>query len=136
MPGDLFVVRVAGNFLNDDNLGSIEFGVEILKARLVVVLGHRSCGAVTAALDFVRDGAAPAGHIQGIVDRDRARRCVRRATLPGWLDNAIAQNVARNVAAMTAGSKIVARSPSKRRSAGDRWNLQRPHGPRRVRLGR
>ncbi|HYL27654.1 MAG TPA: carbonic anhydrase, partial [Candidatus Nitrosotalea sp.] len=38
-PGKLFVVRVAGNFLNNDNLGTIEFGVDVLKAKLIVVLG-------------------------------------------------------------------------------------------------
>src|SRR5579863_23728 len=48
-PGDLFVVRVAGNFLNTDGLGSIEFAVALLKSKLVVVLGHESCGAVGAA---------------------------------------------------------------------------------------
>lgn len=106
-PGDLFVVRVAGNFLNDDNLGTIEFGIEILKARLVVVLGHSKCGAVTAALAYERDGTAQSGHIQCIVDATVP--AVRSARdLPGdWLNNAIAQNVALNAAAMTERSKII-----------------------------
>jgi carbonic anhydrase len=107
-PGNLFVVRVAGNFLNDDNLGSIEYGVAVLQARLVVVLGHGGCGAVTAALGYVGDGAEQPGHIQGIVTAvSPAVRATRG--LPGdWLDNAIAENVRLNVAAMTAGSKIIA----------------------------
>jgi carbonic anhydrase len=55
-PGNVFVVRVAGNFLNDDILGSIEFGVAVLKARLILVLGHTNCGAVTAAVAHAKDG--------------------------------------------------------------------------------
>lgn len=107
-PGSLFVVRVAGNFLNDDNLGSIEFGVQALGARLVVVLGHHNCGAVTAALDYVRDGTVAGGHIQGIVE---AVAPAVRATrdFPGdWLENATAENVRLNVAATIGRSKIVA----------------------------
>jgi carbonic anhydrase len=109
-PGNLFVIRVAGNFLNDDNLGSVEYGIEVLKASLIVVLGHSRCGALTAALDYERDGVAQRGHIQGIVDAIApAVRTTR--SLPGeWLDNAIARNIALNVAAMTAESKIVAAS--------------------------
>ena len=48
--GDLFVVRVAGNIVNEENLASIEYAVEHLKAPLIVVLGHTHCGAVKAAV--------------------------------------------------------------------------------------
>lgn len=48
--GDLFVIRVAGNVIDDYQLGSIEYAVEHLACRLVVVLGHTGCGAVSAAL--------------------------------------------------------------------------------------
>src|SRR5436190_651799 len=48
--GDLFVVRNAGNLVDDHALGSIEYAVEHLGARLIVVLGHERCGAVSAAL--------------------------------------------------------------------------------------
>ena len=47
--GDLFVVRVAGNVVDDHALGSIEYSVDPLGVRLIVVLGHQSCGAVQAA---------------------------------------------------------------------------------------
>lgn len=66
--GDLFVVRVAGNVLNDEGLGSIEYAVDHLGSRLIVVLGHQSCGAVKAARDtMAAKGQAP-GHIQSLVD--------------------------------------------------------------------
>ena len=61
--GDLFVVRNAGNLVDDHGLGSIEYGVEHLGARLIVVLGHGRCGAVTAAL---ASDTAP-GHLQPVV---------------------------------------------------------------------
>lgn len=61
--GDLFVIRTAGNLVDDHALGSIEYAVEHLGTRLVVVLGHTKCGAVMAA---VAGGDAP-GHIQSLV---------------------------------------------------------------------
>lgn len=61
--GDLFVTRTAGNLVDDHALGSIEYGVAHLGARLIVVLGHSRCGAVMAALE---SDQAP-GHIQSLV---------------------------------------------------------------------
>jgi carbonic anhydrase len=58
--GDLFVVRVAGNVVDDPVLGSIEYSVIHLGAPLVMVLGHQRCGAVTAAIDAA-DGKAASG---------------------------------------------------------------------------
>ena len=54
--GDLFVARVAGNFVNEDILGSLEFGCKVSGAKLVLVLGHESCGAIKAAIDNVELG--------------------------------------------------------------------------------
>ncbi|AFD08834.1 carbonic anhydrase family protein [Solitalea canadensis] len=54
--GDLFVARVAGNFVNEDILGSMEFGCKISGAKLILVLGHESCGAIKAAIDQVKLG--------------------------------------------------------------------------------
>lgn len=54
--GDLFVVRIAGNVMDDHQLGSIEYAVEHLGCSLVVVLGHTHCGAVDAAMNHKPDG--------------------------------------------------------------------------------
>ena len=54
--GDLFVIRVAGNVIDDHQLGSIEYATEHLGIRLVVVLGHDHCGAVDAAINHDPDG--------------------------------------------------------------------------------
>src|SRR5215469_7214849 len=61
--GDLFVIRVAGNIAADDDLASIEYSVEHLHTKLVLVLAHEKCGAVTAAIE---GGKAP-GHLKTLV---------------------------------------------------------------------
>ena len=67
--GDLFVVRTAGHVIDAGVLGSIEFGVGILDIPLVVILGHDSCGAVSATVDAVQSGVMPPGYIRDIVER-------------------------------------------------------------------
>jgi carbonic anhydrase len=62
--GDLFIVRVAGNVATDAEIGSLEYGAEHLHVPLIVVLGHESCGAVTAAVQ----GGPPEGHITTLID--------------------------------------------------------------------
>lgn len=54
--GDIFSVRIAGNFVNEDILGSMEFGCKLAGTKLVVVLGHTSCGAIKGACDHAKLG--------------------------------------------------------------------------------
>ncbi len=54
--GDIFVGRVAGNFVNEDLLGSMEFGCKVSGSKLILVLGHEHCGAIIAAVDDVKLG--------------------------------------------------------------------------------
>ncbi|MFX0556220.1 carbonic anhydrase family protein [Maribacter sp. CXY002] len=54
--GDIFSIRIAGNFVNEDILGSMEFGCKLAGTNLVVVLGHTSCGAIKGACDHARLG--------------------------------------------------------------------------------
>ncbi|MBI9115221.1 carbonic anhydrase [Sanguibacter suaedae] len=67
--GDVFVVRTAGHVLDTTVIGSIEYGVDVLGTRLVVVLGHDSCGAVAAAAHALATGEQPAGFVRAVVDR-------------------------------------------------------------------
>jgi carbonic anhydrase len=67
--GDLFVVRTAGHVIDPGVLGSIEFGVGILDIPLVVILGHDSCGAVSATVEAVQSGVMPRGYVRDIVER-------------------------------------------------------------------
>ena len=54
--GDIFSVRIAGNFVNDDILGSLEFACKVAGSKVIVVLGHTSCGAIKGACDNVELG--------------------------------------------------------------------------------
>ena len=62
--GDIFVARVAGNFVNPDILGSMEFATKVAGAKIVLVMGHEHCGAVKAAIDNVQ-----LGNISSLVKR-------------------------------------------------------------------
>ena len=86
--GDLFVVRAAGNLLDDYGLGSLEYAVEHLGTRLIVVLGHERCGALQAALA----AAEAPGHV-GALLRDLQPAVTRGKAMPGdALANAIHAN--------------------------------------------
>ncbi|PYI68536.1 carbonic anhydrase [Arthrobacter livingstonensis] len=67
--GDAFVVRTAGHVIDNTALGSLEYGIEYLDIPLIVVLGHDSCGAVTATKGAVETGAMPAGFVRDLVER-------------------------------------------------------------------
>lgn len=67
--GDVFVVRTAGHVVDTTVIGSIEYGVDVLGASLVVVLGHDGCGAVAAANEALVTGVMPRGFVRAIVDR-------------------------------------------------------------------
>lgn len=70
--GDLFVIRVAGNVVAPSQIGSVEFAAEYFGTRLVVVLGHSSCGAVVATIDsLTRQEPHPSRNLRSIVDRVR-----------------------------------------------------------------
>jgi carbonic anhydrase len=70
--GDLFVIRVAGNVVAPSQVGSIEFAAERFGTRLVVVLGHSSCGAVLATLEELgRPAESRSRNLRSIVDRIR-----------------------------------------------------------------
>lgn len=70
--GDLFVIRVAGNIVAPSQVGSVEFAAEQFKTRLVVVMGHSSCGAVCATLDEMqRPRGEQSENIRAIVTRIR-----------------------------------------------------------------
>jgi carbonic anhydrase len=65
-PGDLFVVRVAGNFVTLEGLASLEFGAAVLGTKLIMVLGHNSCGAVNATVTALQKGNTLPDHISDL----------------------------------------------------------------------
>jgi carbonic anhydrase len=66
-PGDLFVVRVAGNFVTTEGLASLEYGAAVLGTKAIMVLGHTSCGAVDATVEALQKGNTLPGHIADLV---------------------------------------------------------------------
>jgi carbonic anhydrase len=102
--GDLFVVRVAGNVIDDHGLGSIEYAVDHLGARLIVVLGHQSCGAVKAAKETIAAKGKAPGHIQSLVT---AIRPVVEATVKDDLDTTVKANVKHVVQALRSSTPIL-----------------------------
>lgn len=70
-PGDLFVVRVAGNFLSEDGIASLEFAAAVLGVQAVMVLGHTGCGAIRATIDSIHDNELPPGHLPSLVNAIR-----------------------------------------------------------------
>jgi len=86
--GDLFVIRVAGAVAKEKVIGSIEYAVKFLGSKLVVVMGHENCGAVSASLG----DADPGGHIGAIIERIKPAVYMAKR-LPGdHLTNAIKVN--------------------------------------------
>ncbi len=100
--GDLFIIRLAGNIVDDTALGSVEYAVDHLGTPLVVVLGHSNCGAVTA----VAKGAEAHGHIGSIVQRIAPVVDWARNRSGDLIDNAIREN-ARRVAADISSSQPI-----------------------------
>ncbi len=96
--GDLFVIRVAGNVADVDEIGTAEYGAGHLNTPLVMVLGHRKCGAVTA----VANGEVVHGNIPKLVDNivpavTRIRLARPGAAASAWIEDAIAENVRQSI---------------------------------------
>ena len=107
-PGELFVNRVAGNIVNPDLLASLEYGVQFLGAPLILVLGHSKCGAVDAAIKVVKSKAVLPGHLPGLINAIKPAVVAAEKKGSGdLLDNAIAENVRRQVARLKASPPIV-----------------------------
>src|SRR5437868_5323743 len=102
--GDLFVVRVAGNVIDDHALGSIEYAVDHLGVRLIVVLGHQRCGAVKAARDTIAAKTEAPGHIQSLVT---AIQPAVEATTKGDLEATVRENVKNIVQALSSSAPVL-----------------------------
>jgi carbonic anhydrase len=93
--GDLFVARVAGNFVNDDILGSLEFATKLSGARLIVVMGHTECEAVKGACDAVQLGllTATLANITPAVDGVKGDYSPRSSANPKFVQAVTDMNV-------------------------------------------
>ncbi len=113
--GDLFVVRVAGNFAAPEGIASLEYAVAELKTPLLLVLGHEACGAVKATIGSLRDGATLPGHLPSLVEA-LAPAVKASAGQPGdALTNAIRENVRLTSEALQSATPILSAAVAEKR---------------------
>jgi carbonic anhydrase len=123
--GDLFVCRVAGNFANPDTIASFEYAIAILNTPLLMVLGHRACGAVDAAIKSIKDGTTLPGHLPSLVSAlSPAVKAVADRS-GNMLDDAIKENVILNVAKLKSATPIIDKAVAEKkvRIVGAVYNL-------------
>ena len=108
-PGDIFIVRVAGNFINEDGLASLEFGAAVLGVKTIIVLGHSACGAVDATIKSIESRTLPLGHLPSLVNAIRpAVYDVMPDNPPDLLTASIAQNARLNAEKATSAHPVLA----------------------------
>jgi len=107
--GDIFSVRIAGNIINEDILGSMEFGCKVAGSKIIVVLGHTKCGAVKGACDHVE-----MGHLTGLlskikpaVDEETDTIENRNSNNADFVENVAALNVNHSVQSIMERSSII-----------------------------
>ena len=105
--GELFIIRVAGNTVDQAGLGSIEFGVAEFKVPLVVVLGHERCGAVKAAVEVVEHNATFPGAIGAIVNPIIPAVLQAKGDPGDLVDNAVRANIRQVVARLRTTGPIL-----------------------------
>jgi carbonic anhydrase len=123
--GDLFVVRVAGNFATSDGIASFEYAAQVLSTPLIMVLGHDACGAVSAAIKSIKENTTLPGHLPALVT---SLSPAVKAVLdkPGdTLNNAIRENVILNVEKLKSAAPILSKAVEEKkvRVVGAVYNL-------------
>jgi carbonic anhydrase len=114
--GDIFAVRIAGNFVNTDILGSLEYATQVAGAKLIVVLGHSDCGAVKGAIDHVELGNLTAAlkNIEPAVSEVKDAAGARDSKNKAFVQKVSERNVE------DAAAQLVSRSPILAGLASDR----------------
>ncbi len=107
--GDIFSIRIAGNILNEDILGSMEFGCKVAGAKIIVVLGHTKCGAVKGACDHVEMGNLTVllTKIRPAVDDEVETTDNRNSGNAAFVENVATINVKRTVQGIMERSAIL-----------------------------
>ncbi len=107
--GDIFSVRIAGNIINEDILGSMEFACKVAGSKIIVVLGHSKCGAIKGACDHVEMGNLTAllSKIQPAVFDEKSELENRNSSNSDFVEKVAAINVKRTVNAIMERSPIL-----------------------------
>ncbi|MGF9664283.1 carbonic anhydrase [Arthrobacter crystallopoietes] len=115
--GDAFVVRTAGHVLDEAVIGSLEYGVDVLEVPLIVILGHDSCGAVTAAKETVDTGEMPRGGIRDLVERITPSVLSARRAGNDNLNDMVIENVRQSSARLLDSSRAISEAVDAGRTA-------------------
>jgi carbonic anhydrase len=107
--GDIFSVRIAGNIINDDILGSMEFGCKVAGSKIIVVLGHTRCGAIKGACDHVEMGMLTGllEKIKPAVEEEQTTKENRNSDNMEFVENVATLNVKRTVKLIQERSAIL-----------------------------
>jgi carbonic anhydrase len=123
--GDLFVTRVAGNYVTTDLLASLEYGTAVAGAPVIMVLGHESCGAIKAAIKADKEMYQYPGHIQSITTAlaQSVRETAGQSGDP--VDLAVRQNVKINVDRLKRATPVLSKlvEQNKLKIIGGRYDL-------------
>ena len=114
--GDIFSVRLAGNIASNDAIGSLEFGIKYLKSKLLVVMGHTSCGAVKACCDHFEDGSITEviSKITPCLDLEDITKDDRNSGNVDFVQNVSNLNVKQQIKEILNSSKIIAECHEKK----------------------
>ena len=107
--GDIFSIRIAGNVISENVLGSLEYAVEIVGSRLIVVMGHTNCGAIKGACDGVRLGniGTLLAKIDPAVDAEKTITENRTSTNSDFVNKVSVLNVHHSIDEMLKQSEII-----------------------------
>lgn len=107
--GDIFSIRIAGNILNDDILGSMEFATKVVGTKIIIVLGHTKCGAIVGACNNVK-----LGNLTGLLDKvmpaiegEKVTTTDRNGSNPAFVNNVTSLNVKLTIDRIRKESQIV-----------------------------
>ncbi|RAJ24620.1 carbonic anhydrase family protein [Pedobacter cryoconitis] len=108
--GDIFSIRIAGNILNEDILGSMEFATKVVGTKIVIVLGHTKCGAIVGACNEVK-----MGNLTGLLEKvmpaiacEKTTQTERNGSNPSFVNNVTKLNVELTIERIRNESQIVA----------------------------
>jgi carbonic anhydrase len=113
--GDLFVARVAGNYLTTDFVATLEYAAAVLHTPLIMVLGHENCGAVGAAIDAVDNNKQFPGHIQSLASALAPAVRAAKNISGERFENIVRMNVIRNVDKLRKQTPILSKLVSERK---------------------
>ncbi|GAA1807887.1 carbonic anhydrase [Nesterenkonia flava] len=105
--GDVFVVRTAGQVIDDAVMGSLEFSVDQLNVPLIMVLGHDSCGAVSATINAADTGTYPGGYVRDLVERISPSVVAARQAGASSVNETVEEHVKQTVQRMTGRSRVL-----------------------------